>query len=95
MKINSYEKFLIIMKKYHSYKLLTIKFICTITELKTYCTKIAIVLLAKEHVIVDLILKSHRQSMSSINTKYHKVIKLYMFLFVIIDVILTSELAHL
>lgn len=83
------------MKKYHSYKLLTIKFICTITELKTYCTKIAIILLAKEHVIVDLILKSHSQNMSSINTKYHKIIKLYMLMLVTIDVILTSELVHL
>lgn len=48
------------MKKYHSSELLAIKFICTTTELKTYCTKIADILLAKEHVIVDLILKSHR-----------------------------------
>lgn len=83
------------MKKYHSNELLAIKFICTITELKTYCTKIADILLAKEHVIVHLILKSHHQNMSSINTKYHKIIKLYMLMLVTIEVILSSELAHL
>lgn len=50
---------------------------------------------SERNVIVDLILKSHFQNMSSINTKYHRIIKLYMLMLVTIDVILTSELAHL
>lgn len=87
--------FLYNYEKYHSYELLTIKFICTIVELKTYCTKIVVLLLAREHVIVDLTLKSPHQNMPSVNTKYHKIIKLYMLMLLTIEVILTSELTHL
>lgn len=40
-------------------------------------------------------LKSHHQNMPSINTKYHKIIKLYMLMILTIEVILTSELTRL
>lgn len=40
--------------------------------MNTYCHKITIILLAREEVSVDLILKSHHQNMPSINTKYCK-----------------------